>query len=89
MLEQQQPDQEAACDGRPALVAVKRRDLAIGTSPSRSALVLQVDRCFFTDDLRNYARNVALASPRTARVVANLCNIRFLATRSRGNRQFL
>ena len=41
------------------------------------------------DDLRNYARNVALAWRAPRRVVADCCNIRFHAARSRGNGQFL
>ena len=48
VLEQQQPDDEAGLDPRPAIVAVKRRDLAIDPVPVDLAgelyqLVLQVD----------------------------------------------
>ncbi|SDJ80291.1 hypothetical protein SAMN05216338_107533 [Bradyrhizobium sp. Rc2d] len=38
VLEQQQPDDEAACDPRPALLAVERCDLAIDRKRSAEAL---------------------------------------------------
>ena len=48
VLEQQQPDHEAGLDARPAVLAVKRRDLAVDPVPidlagKQNQLVLQVD----------------------------------------------
>ena len=48
MLEQQQPDHEAGLNARPAVLAVKRRDLAVDPVPidlagKQNQLVLQVD----------------------------------------------
>src|SRR4051794_10835815 len=48
VLEQQQPDHEAGLDARPAVLAVKRRDLAVDPVPidlagKQNQLLLQVD----------------------------------------------